>query len=114
MRALVRTTYAVQYADPVKVNAGARVTVDRRDGGFTRWLWCRAEDGREGWVPETILTSSQAGQATVKEAYEATEVPLEAGASVEVLSEFDGFAWVRREDGRQGWVPATVLDRDAT
>ena len=91
------------------MRAGARVTVDRRDDVFTRWLWCRAEDGREGWVPETILTSTKPGVAFVMEAYEATEAAVQAGASVEALKEFGGFAWIRREDGHLGWVPSSIL-----
>ena len=109
MRAFVRESYAVQYLDPIRVDAGARVTVGRRDEVYTHWLWCRADDGREGWVPETILSSTEPGAAEILEGYEATEVPVEAGASVDVLEEFDGFAWVRRVDGRLGWIPSRML-----
>ena len=109
MRATVVETYAVQYPDPINVAAGSRVTVDRRDERFTHWLWCRAGDGREGWVPETILTSTEPGIATVIEAYEATEVPVQSGDLVDVLREFDGFAWIRRGDGRLGWVPSRIF-----
>ena len=90
MRAVVLETYAVQYPDPIKVAAGAAVTVMRRDDRFTRWLWCRAADGREGWVPETILTATAPGPASVTEAYEATEVPVQEGTPVDILKEFDG------------------------
>src|SRR6185503_4744392 len=111
MRALVLETYAVQYPDPINVEAGAPVIVVRRDDRFTRWLWCRAADGREGWVPENMLTSTAPGAAAIVAAYEATEVPVEAGASVDVLREFDGFAWIRRDDGRLGWVPSNLLQK---
>ncbi|HYN07230.1 MAG TPA: hypothetical protein VES67_07550 [Vicinamibacterales bacterium] len=109
MRAVVRETHVVQYADPISVDAGARVIVGRRDDRFTRWLWCRADDGREGWVPETILTSTEPGTAVVVEAYEATQVPVQAGTPVDVIKEFDGFAWIQCEDGRLGWVPSSVF-----
>ena len=111
MRMFVRETYVVQYPDPIKVDAGARVIVERRDDRFTHWLWCRAADGREGWVPETILTSTEPGPAFVTEAYDATELPVQAGTTVDVLKEFDGFAWIRLDDGRLGWVPSKVLSR---
>lgn len=55
MRAFVRESYAVQYPDPIRVNAGARVTVGRRDEVFTHWRWCRADDGREGWVKPPVV-----------------------------------------------------------
>ena len=110
MRARVREDYAVQYPDPINVGAGASVTVGRRDDRFSRWLWCCAEDGREGWVPETILSSTEPGPAIVSEPYKATELPARAGALVEVIEQFDGFVRVRSIEERLGWLPAAVLD----
>ena len=109
MRASVRQAYGVQYPDPIRVTAGATVTVERRDDQFTRWLWCRAADGRAGWVPETLLSATVPGPATVAATYEATELALAAGEDVEILQEFDGFAWGRRLDGCTGWFPVSVL-----
>ena len=111
MRARVRETYTVQYPDPIHVPSGAAVTVFHRDERFTHWLWCRAEDGRQGWVPERILSSTKPGIAHVTEAYDATELPLDAGETVELVKEFDGFAWGRRADGRAGWFPIAILER---
>ena len=109
MRTSARQAYAIQYPNPIKIPAGATVTVERRDGRFTRWLWCRATDGRAGWVPETLLSATEPGPATVVEAYEATELPLAAGDEVELLQSFDGFAWGRRADGRAGWFPLSIV-----
>ena len=107
--ARLREDYSVQYPDPIRVEAGAVVTVTRRDDQFTRWLWCQASDGREGWVPETILSSTSPGPALVSERYEATELPAREGDLVEIIREFDGFAWARSEQGRLGWLPVAVL-----
>ena len=111
MRFSVRHAYAVQYPDPITLSAGAEVTVVRRDDEFTHWVWCRAIDGREGWVPETILSSTTPGPATVSESYSARELPLEAAEVVDVLTQFDGFALGRRDDGQIGWFPLSVLDQ---
>lgn len=111
MQLPVRRAYAVQYPDPIDLAAGAAVTVVRRDDEFTRWVWCRAVDGREGWVPETILSSTTPGPATVSEPYSARELPLQAGAVVDLLKEFDGFAFGRRGDGQLGWFPLSILDQ---
>lgn len=97
--------YAIQYADPIRVGAGAIVSVGRRDDEYRHWVWCIAADGRAGWVPETILSSTTPGTATVLEAYSAVELPLEAGEEVELLRQFDGFAFGRNIGGRTGWFP---------
>ncbi len=49
--ATVLTTYDTT---ELPVEAGDTVTVLRRDDE-SGWLWCRAESGREGWVPLRIL-----------------------------------------------------------
>ncbi len=110
-RARLVEDHRVQYPDPIRVERGALVTVTRRDDQFTRWLWCQASDGREGWVPETILSATAPGPARVSEQYEATELPARQGDIVEVLMEFDGFAWVRSERSRLGWLPVAVLKK---
>lgn len=107
-RALRR--YSIQYADPIRVGAGAVVSVGRRDEEYRHWLWCIAADGRAGWVPETILDSTAPGSATVLEAYSAVELPLEEGEEVQVLRQFDGFALGRSSGGSTGWFPLTFVE----
>jgi SH3-like domain-containing protein len=103
--------YTVQYADPIAVAEDDPVTVVRPDEQFTRWRWCVASDGREGWVPETALSTTAPGPARMTTAYEATELGARRGDVVEILSEFDGFAWARAADGRLGWLPTAAIER---
>jgi SH3-like domain-containing protein len=110
VRARLRGDYAVQYSDPIAVAEGDAVTVIRRDEQFTRWLWCVGPDGRSGWVPETGLTATEPGPSRMTVTYQATELGARRGEMVEVIHEFDGFAWVESADGRRGWVPVAVLE----
>jgi len=111
VKARVHQPYQAQYADPISVAAGATVEIERRDEEFTRWLWCRASDGRMGWVPETLLSSTAPGPATVSEAYSARELDVVAGEEVECLREYDGWILARNGRGVIGWFPATHIDR---
>jgi SH3-like domain-containing protein len=111
MRGRLTIDYTVQYADPINVSDGDPVTVVRPDEQFTRWRWCVAADGREGWVPETALSTTEAGPARMTAPYEATELSARRGDIVEILREFDGFLWARSADGRLGWLPEAAIER---
>ena len=52
----IRREYKVQYPNPIRVAAGERVVVGEEDQGFPGWRWCKAHDGREGWVPVELLS----------------------------------------------------------
>jgi Variant SH3 domain len=63
-----------------------------------------------GWVPARHL-SRDSGQAVVEVPYDTTELPTEAGESLEVVREDrqSGWLWCRSETGREGWVPLSTL-----
>ncbi len=44
----VTKEYRVEYPNPIRVAAGARVRVGREDAEFPGWKWCEASDGLEG------------------------------------------------------------------
>jgi hypothetical protein len=47
----VRLEYKVEYKNPIHVNAGEIVQAGRADHDYSGWIWCRAADSREGWIP---------------------------------------------------------------
>jgi len=98
------------YEDPIKVATGARLTATGRqeiwDGH--RWLWAIAEDGKQGWVPDDLITVID-GRTVARRAYSAVELTCAAGEAVEVLCETHGWAWCRNGGGREGWLPLKNL-----
>jgi len=98
------------YEDPIKVATGERLTPTGRqeiwDGH--RWLWAIAEDGREGWVPDDLITEID-GRTVACRAYSAVELTCAAGEAVEVFCETHGWAWCRNGGGREGWLPLKTL-----
>lgn len=111
----VTAPHVVVYPDPIRVTAGAPLHVGRRDDGFPRWLWCRAADGREGWVPDVLVDvdSSNPGHARARHAYDARELAVEVGALVLVVATFDGWHWVEA-DGKAGWIPESCATVDTS
>src|SRR5262249_48653790 len=109
-RARIRLQYAVQYQDPLQVSAGESVEVGRADDDNPAWLWCRAGDGREGWMPVELLSRKE-GWATVLEDYSAKELAVQPGDEVEIEQVRHGWALVKNTEGELGWVPESHLEK---
>jgi uncharacterized protein YgiM (DUF1202 family) len=97
--------YEVQYADPITAHAGESLTIRRADDEFPGWRWCRALDGREGWVPVELL-SSEEPETVILQDYSARELQVQAGEDVVVEDARHGWVLVRNVKGERGWIPA--------
>ena len=76
-----------------------------------RWLWARAVDGREGWVPDSLPRPGGAGSVAAWD-YAAVELTCAAGEGVTLLRQTHGWAWCRRDDGGEGWLPLRCLAKE--
>lgn len=111
--AVMARAYVAQYVDPISVQRGEVVRVEREDPELPGWWWCEAADGRGGWVPgELLLPTAAAGvRARLSADYTARELTVESGTTVEVLEERVGWLFVRAEGVAPGWVPLTHVAR---
>jgi uncharacterized protein YgiM (DUF1202 family) len=102
----VRVTleHVVAYPAPLEVACGEKVCVGREDNEFPGWRWCRAEDGREGWVPIELL-SNEAAEAIVLHDYSARELAVRPGEEVVVEEARHNWLLVRNARGDRGWIP---------
>jgi SH3-like domain-containing protein len=74
----------------------ARLThleVKREDEEYRGWLWCRAGDGRQGWMPLELL-SGQRPIAIALEDYSAKELTVQLGDELEIQRVHHGWALV--------------------
>jgi SH3-like domain-containing protein len=112
-RAQVRVIreYRIEYPDPIQISRGERVTVGRADDEFPGWKWCKAADGREGWVPVELL-SNEGTEAIVLQEYSARELAAQPGEEVIVEEDRHNWLLVRNSRGDRGWLPATHVERD--
>lgn len=106
MRYIVTEGWQASYADPIRLRPGDPVVLSgRRDlwEGHV-WLWARAPDGREGWVPDDLIQNSRALRA-----YAATELTCAPGVRLVGGTADHGWIWCRDAAGAEGWVPARCL-----
>ena len=69
----------------MQVIAGEKVRVGRNDDEYPG-RWCRASNGREGWIP-VELPSEEGREATVLDEYSAQELAADEGEDVEIEDE---------------------------
>ena len=126
----VRVTrpYQIQYPDPLRVAAGDRVSVGNQQREFPGWKWCKAVDGRAGWVPvELLLDDSADASATTGSAaaataavstapeaillrdYSAAELAVQPGEEVMIEDARHGWLLVRNARGEGGWIPQSHI-----
>jgi uncharacterized protein YgiM (DUF1202 family) len=103
------TAHQIPDRRPIQVAVGEQVRVGETDSEWPAFVMVTTEAG-SGWVPERHL--DRAGDlATVRVAYDTTELATSEGESLEALEvdSLSGWIWCRAADGREGWVPDKTL-----
>lgn len=103
--------YQRSYEDPVALRAGDTVTVEyhrSKETDVLGWLWVQGPDGREGWAPEAWLVGD-GNRRVINRDFNAIELNVVAGETVELLVGESGFVWCRKPDGQEGWLWQAVL-----
>ena len=105
----IKIEHRIEYPDPLRVAAGERVNVGHEDAEFPGWKWCKASDGREGWVPVELL-SNEGAETTVLQDYSARELAVRPGEEVIVEESRHEWLLVRNALGECGWIPASSIE----
>ena len=109
---LVVDNHTSIFPDPITVGKGEHLFLSGRSDDWDghQWLWAKAVDGCEGWVPED-LPIVLAGQPCAAYAYSATELSVKKGDKLNVLEQSHGWAWCVDTSASEGWVPLKVLEQ---
>ncbi len=107
---VVLENHTASYADSIEVAKSARLSLTGREDVWDghRWLWAVAEDGRGGWIPDDLIAETDDG-TVARQDFSALELTCSAGEAVEIVWETHGWAWCRKCDGREGWLPLRNL-----
>ena len=109
---VVRTRWEASYQDPIQFRQGDRIELT---GEFDiweghRWVWAIAADGREGWIPDNLFTTTD-GKTMAAADYSAQELSCEPGEALFGDRETHGWIWCTNERADSGWVPSRNVER---
>ena len=109
---VVVENHSASYAKSIEVAKGAFLSLTGREDVWDghRWLWAVADDGREGWVPDDLITEIDERPIASRD-FSAIELTCAAGEAVEIIRETHGWAWCRKYDGSEGWLPLRNLSK---
>lgn len=109
-RGVVTKAHQRSYDDPITLKKGDEVRITKRElwDDEYPWVWAINAEGKEGWVPETFIQGDEE-QGLAKYDYNALEITVEEGETVDILEETNGWYWVTNATGNSGWVPITNI-----
>ena len=99
------------YEDPITLNRNEELWLNGKTEEWDgyRWVWARNHAGKEGWIPDTLVTSS-ASRHFASAPFSAQELSCLPGQVLVAVAETHGWVSCRAEDGSEGWVPARSLE----
>ena len=110
MRYRVTKAHKPDDLKPLVFRKGERLAFERRPTGWEGWVWCISQDGRGGWTPESWLSLEGDACVALRD-YDSTELDLNVGDVVLADILESGWARVKDERGRAGWVPVDCLQK---
>ena len=107
-------SWTATYPDPIQVVEGEPIELDGRTDvwdGHT-WLWAKSRNGKEGWIPDCIV--SETNPVTATEDYTAMELTCHKGETLWGEKVQHGWVFCSIRNGQRGWVPERnirIIDR---
>jgi len=105
---IVIKSHNASYPDPIVFSKGEKIKKSNRESEWEGWVWCTAEDGRSGWVPERLLSDLGENAISLR-GFSARELSVEEGQKLQMMEVESGWGWCRNESGETGWVPLRCL-----
>lgn len=100
------------YEEPIAFAKGDPIELTGREDDWEghRWVWAKAQDGKQGWVPDRFIDKD----GIAKRAYSAHELSCQVGEVLDELQNAHGWRYCRNATGEEGWVPERCFGNEAT
>ncbi len=105
MKLEVIQPYTRSSEHPISFSTGDVVRLgERSKEQWLGWIFCTAQDGREGWVAE-IMLEIKGEIGTARRDYDAIELSATPGEILEGSEIVAGWQWCKNARDEAGWVP---------
>lgn len=108
MQVQAKESYEIEFKDPIKITQGEILKLLKYSEEDPGWVYCSNEEGKEGWVPESSITTLNE-KHIAKHDYFAQELQVKKGESLLIENIEYTWAWVKNDRGEHGWVPIKIL-----
>jgi len=108
-RAMVLKAYTPEPGSRVQLEAGDPVRVGEESAAYPGWIRITAPNGSKTWAPAGYVRGEPGRPGRLLVDYDSTELTVQERDRVTVALEYKGWAWVRTDDGREGWLAMEVL-----
>lgn len=109
-RVRVTTSRAREHIHDIHVGEGDTLAVGHRNQQHPAFVWCTAEDGQHGWMPEEYLDDVDGGGAEARREYDSAHLTVVKGEILETIARVGDYVLCRNAHGAQGWVPASCVE----
>lgn len=108
----VTEKYEVCYPNPLNLEVGDKIQLFEKDvpEKWKGWNWCQDSTGNEGWISETYFKRVDSNNTEIIKEYTAQEISVNTGDEVELVFKDCGWAWCKKLNGDEGWLPTEVLE----
>jgi hypothetical protein len=98
------------HIETVKFRKDDVVSVGHRNQQFPAFVWVATEQGLHGWAPDAYLQMTGRNEAVALRDYDAGQLTVVAGETLEMIEEEGGWLWCRNATGVTGWVRAADVE----
>ncbi|MBT4793264.1 MAG: hypothetical protein HON90_16955 [Halobacteriovoraceae bacterium] len=107
----VTEKYEICYPNPLNLKVGEKIQLFKKDipEKWKGWNWCKDSTGNEGWISETYFKREHDDKAEIVKNYTAQEISVNENDKVELVFEDFGWAWCKKVNGEEGWLPTEIL-----
>ncbi len=112
MKLTINKSYKTKYTNPILLKEGDVVILgaEEKEVKWQGWIWATFEN-ISGWIPKQIVKNISADKGIVTDNYSARELDVEAGDSVFIIKELNGWYWVRHlRTNEEGWIPKEITE----
>lgn len=106
MKIKIIKSYVTVYPNPLILNPGDKIILgeEEKEEKWLGWIFCEFK-GNKGWVPKSIIETTDNVHGVITEFYSAKELDVSEGEFLDYINALNGWLLLKNDKGETGWVP---------